>query len=273
MSEHDDNDILDDDNEIDDINEEEEKDKELDIAPDLPDATKETEVDQEDIGIDEEINDIFREKDDINKMTFVDAYVKYSGQLVICITGLSGSGKTKLAHDMARDLKLYYINAHNYGVENNEKIILTKKDEEGKIVDSLEVINYDTDKAFDWDKLNDDINKRKSIGVIVTGIGLPTDKIKSQVDFHIHLKISKQLCMELRRKYIMEHKKKFPKEVIMIEKGLDSQLLNRFTYPYYLDLRGRSKIDAWISVDETKEVYDKAFDLLMDFFEKYLRKI
>lgn len=242
-------------------------------ATELPDKINETVTDQEDIAIDQEINNKYREKHDINKMTYVDAFVKYRGQLIICISGLSGSGKTKLAHDIAQDLKLYYINAHNFGSGNYQTIQLTKKDDKGDIIDSIEVPNYDTDSAIDWDKLNEEVNKKKEIGVVVTGTGFPIDLCKFEIDYHIHLKISKQLCLELRKEYVMSHKDKFPLEVKIINKHLDSQLMNRYTYPYYMDLRNRSKIDTWINTDDTKEVYDEAFKILMNFFEKYLRNI
>ncbi len=208
-------------------------------------------------------------------MNYVDAYIKFRGQLVILVSGLSSSGKTKLAKNISRDFKIRFLNAHNYLISGYSNTIeLIKKDDKDNIVESIKTINYDTDDAIDWKRLNIDIEKHKKFGVIVTGIGFPSEHITVHIDYHLHLKLSKQNCLERRKKYIVEHKEKFPIENKIIEKKLDQFQMNKYTYPYYLDVRNRSKIDVWINVDDLTEqlIYDKAFDLLIQFFEHYLRK-
>jgi len=70
----------------------------------------------------------------------VDAYIKFKGQLIIFISGLSGCGKTKVARKISRDLNLQLIEQFNYYKhDHDEKVTLSN----GKTV-----VNWSTDKAI-----------------------------------------------------------------------------------------------------------------------------
>ena len=43
-------------------------------------------------------------------MNILEAYIKYNGQLIIFISGLTGCGKTKLAKKLAFDYKCKILN-------------------------------------------------------------------------------------------------------------------------------------------------------------------
>lgn len=47
-------------------------------------------------------------------MNVVEAYIKFRGQLVVLVSGLSGSGKTEIARNIERDFKLKFINLNDY---------------------------------------------------------------------------------------------------------------------------------------------------------------
>ena len=92
-------------------------------------------------------------------MNIVEAYLKYIGELVIIISGLSGSGKTTIAKLIERDFKLKLVNLDNFtNEEYNEKVTLPS---------GLTVIDWDNVDAFDWDKLNAEVAKNKQNGVII----------------------------------------------------------------------------------------------------------
>ena len=128
-------------------------------------------------------------------MNIVEKYIDINKQFIILISGLPGCGKQELGKFIARDFGFELLDTYNYYKKKyDEKIVLV--DEENN---ELELINWYTDDAINWDKLNDDIDKFKKNGVVVIGVSLPKSKIISNVDFHIHLNISKQKSIEKSR--------------------------------------------------------------------------
>lgn len=190
----------------------------------------------------------------------VEAYKEFNGQLIILISGLSGSGKTALGENISRDFKLKLLDANKFYKPNF--------DEKVKLSNEKVVVNYDTDNATDWEKLNDEINSLKKDGVVVTGSAFPTDKINFKADYHIHLKISKQELKNNRMAHIEKHK----------DEGFDPETeslrINSLTYPYYLDVMKRMKFDKFIDVTDMEDdvVYDIVFDEVIKFINNNVYK-
>lgn len=164
----------------------------------------------------------------------VEVYKDQNGQLIILISGLSGSKKSELGGDIGRDFKIKILDTKEFIKKDySNKIELPN----GKII-----VNYDTDDAFNWSLMNNKINELKKEGVVVVGNVFPTDKLEFKPDYHIHLKVSKQDLKQKRLEYIEKHK----------DKGFDEETeilrLNMYTYPYYLDTLKRMKMDKFIDV-------------------------
>ena len=87
-------------------------------------------------------------------MNIVEAYIKFNGQLIIIISGLSGSGKSKLAKYICNDFKLKIINQNDYLINKN----------------SNNIENLYNENNIDWNKFNDEINNNKSDGIIIIGL-------------------------------------------------------------------------------------------------------
>lgn len=196
----------------------------------------------------------------------VQAYIDIKGQLLIFITGISGCGKIQLAKNIARDFKLKIIDQFYYHKKDyNQKILLPN----GK-----QIKNWYSDDATDWDKLNSDINKFKSKGLIVIGSSLPDKKIEAKKDYHIHLNISKQICMEKRREFISKNKNKYPKEYLQINSPEEKLKMNQLIYPYFLKSTSESQINKFININDLSDsqIYDKSFQYLIDFIKKELHQ-
>ena len=181
----------------------------------------------------------------------VDAYKEFNGQLIILISGLSGSGKSELGKDICRDFKIKCLDLRKF---YNEKFDVKVKLSNEKIV-----VNYDNDDAINWSKLSDEVNKMKKDGVLVVGNVFPIEKLEFKTDFHIHLKISKQEIKQKILDYIDKHK----------EKNFDAETetlrFNTITYPYYLDSLKRMKMTKFMDVTgfTNDKIYDDVFDILI----------
>ncbi|AYV76915.1 MAG: uridine kinase [Barrevirus sp.] len=200
-------------------------------------------------------------------MNIVEAYIKFKGQLIIFISGLYACGKLKLAKKIQRDFGLTLLNQYDYYKKDyNEKI---------KIGDNQDtLINWYTDDAIDWLTLNNDIEKYKKDGVIVVGFSLPQSRINKDihVDYHIHLNIKKQECMEKRKQFLEKHKDKYKEEYGIINTPLEKLIMNKLIFPYYLESVKKSKINKFINVTGLSDdkIYDLAFDSIISFIESYL---
>lgn len=199
-------------------------------------------------------------------MNIIEAYIKFNGQFLILLSGLSGCGKTSIAKSLKKALNIEMIDQINYYKKDFDNMVT--------LPDGVEVVNLSTDDAYDWDLLNEDINKYKSKGLLVTGSALPEDKIKSHVDFHVHLTISKKECLERRQKYLEKHKDKYPEEYKLIDSVTEKLKINQLIFPYYLDVTKRSKINKFININEIQgddDITDIVFDNIISFVQEYIK--
>jgi hypothetical protein len=212
-----------------------------------------------------------------DKLTVIDAYIRERGQLIILISGLSATNKTKIARTMKIDFNIKMINEDKYYKKDySEETELILRDNEGTITDSMKIINYDNDESIDWDALNKDVESNKKFGLVVCGMAFPTDKLTFVPDLHIHIKISKQNCLERRREFILEHKddEKLKKEYDIVKRNLDTYKMNKITYPYYMDMINRSTISRFINGNDLdyNKLYDISFETVIEFVKKYLKQ-
>ena len=197
-------------------------------------------------------------------MNIVEAYIKFNGQLVVLISGLPGCGKTGLGKSVARDFKIKLIDQYSY----------YKKDYDNKttLPDNTTIVNWYTDDAIDWDKFNEDINAEKKSGVVVIGVSLPEDKLSFHPDTHIHLKISKQQCLEKRKVYLENNKDEYPEEYELLHTPAEKLKMNLLIFPYYLETIKKEKINKFININEIEDdkIYDEVFDYLINLIQNYL---
>lgn len=205
-------------------------------------------------------------------MNIVEAYIKFRGQLVILVTGISGSGISHLAKNISSDLK---INSLSYA-----KFCKPDYNEKVKLPDGSEITNWDTDDTIDWDKFNAEINQLKSKGVVAYNQSFPVDRLDPnlQVDAQIQIRLSKQNLFARRQKYIQDH----PEECKDIaNRNQELLIFNRYTFPYYLQTSETNRITKNINANEfvnlpeqeyDDKLADEAFDYLMNIINKWLER-
>lgn len=209
-------------------------------------------------------------------MNIVEAYIKFRGQMIILISGMSGSGITTLSKRISKDFKIDFINSAKYQVENfatDEKNLIT-------LQDGTTFVNWDSDELIDWGKLNGDIKKyvNNKKGVVVCGQSFPKDKMDPEIvyDTHIHVKLTKQNLMTLRHAYIERHKDKFAD--LYQQKGTPNELFifNKYTFPYYLETASNAKITHFINGNDlmgptyAEGLYNQTFDYLIQMISQWL---
>jgi adenylate kinase family enzyme len=229
-------------------------------------------------------------------MNIVEAYIKLKGRLVILISGMSGSGKSKVAKEISRDFKIENINANKFCRNDyNVKVPLPFVSNVDNAVPKRanvgdEIINWDTDDIYDWDSLNKEIVDRSSKGVVVSAIFFPKDKLKAEFDFHLHIKLGKQNLFKRRVEYLDEHNEDCRKQDRNLDKDVELAIFNKYTFPYYMEQPQRTAtITKFINANEFMtdasgtmrrvddiektyhdKLYDDAFDYLMSQIQKYL---
>lgn len=212
-------------------------------------------------------------------MNIVEAYIKFSGQLIILISGLSGSGKCKLAKNiqndfnnkkMTKDFNCKLINLDDYCLKENHKNVTLNVDDI-----SIQVKDWDHIDVYDWNKFNDSVNKVKDSGVIICGTYFPTNKLNFSVDVHLHVKISKQKLIENRLSYIKKHLNDCPELEKIDDQKIITLIINKITYPHYLEYLGISKIDKFLNATEldTETIINESFKYLMFYIQKYLNDL
>lgn len=202
--------------------------------------------------------------DDIN---IVEAYKRFNKQLIILISGMSGSGKSKLAENISRDFDLEIINQKDYYKKShNEKFTY---------FDGTETVNWYTNDAYNWTDFNDDVNNMKSRGVIVVGIAFPTQYLNFKPDFHITVSVKKAVLLERMEKLMEQNKEKYPDKYDDMTSGRMKQMFNKLSYPYYLKSLEESVVNKFINASEMTDdqIYDNAFDYLIAEIEKRVYKL
>jgi uridine kinase len=194
-------------------------------------------------------------------MNIVEAYIKFNGELIILISGLSGSGKTKIAKNIERDFKISMIDAEMYCKKDFNKKV--------ELPGGNEVIDWDDIESFDWQTINKLANDSKSKGIVICAPYFTTDVLTILPSFHVHIKIQKQSLIEARKIYVEENKEKCKDFG-----GLEGVIVNQITYPHYLEYLKTSKIDKFInSKDMTlDQIYDETTNFLFFKIEQYLEE-
>lgn len=200
-------------------------------------------------------------------MNIVDAYKKFNKQLIILVSGMSGSGKTKLAKNISEDFNLEVIKQSDF-YKNPYSNDFT-------LSDGSTTTNWYTYDAYDWDNFNKVINDKKSNGIIVTGLVFPTKFLDFKPDFTLSLSVKKAVLFEKMEKILEQNKDIYPEKYDDFKDGKTKYIFNKLSFPFFLSSVEDSVINKFINVNEMNDdqIYDMAFDYIIPEIEKRVYKL
>jgi hypothetical protein len=199
--------------------------------------------------------------------TIVEAYVEKKDGLIILISGMSGSGKTKLGKEIAKLFKLEFLNSAKFCKKDYDNKVTFKIPNSDK---NFELINMDSDDIIDWDKFNEEVSDKKKKGIIISGVSFPKDKINFTPDFHVHIKLNKQNLIKKRQQFVEDHEEDCKNFDTIKNSFIELYIINHYTYPYYLTITQNSVINKFINANElielsNDEYYEKIVDQCFDY--------
>lgn len=192
------------------------------------------------------------------QVNILEAYIKKNKQFIVLILGMPCTNKSKVAKELVIDLGLPIININDYLIE--DKFI----DQE---VDGVNFKLYEHPDNYDWEKLDQDVGKLKSKGLILYGNYLDISKIKFEVDFTFFLNMNTNLC-----KTILIKKKLLPYE--SDDEKVKIYFAKVFN-PIYDEIKEKIKINKFFNIKEQttfEETYNDIFDTLMELITSKLKK-
>ncbi len=170
---------------------------------------------------------------------------------------MSGTNKSEIAEEISKILKCEHINQNNFLDINFGEIIE---------IENKKIKIWDSDEAIKWDSFNEKINEKineKNI-IVISGISFNKDKINFKNDYHLHLKLSKQILLEKRNDFIERHS-----QYENIDEDTRKMIFNKYTYPYYLKTTENEVINKFLNINEMNknEIINQTFNLIMTFIE------
>lgn len=191
-------------------------------------------------------------------VNIVEKYIQNKDQLIILISGFSGSGKTLLAKNIERDFKLNFLNLNDFYKKDYVNIV--------DLGNNIKVNDWDNSDAIDWDSFNSKVKELKN--VVVSGFGFPNDLINFKPDFHIYLRISKQKLIENRHKFLEENEDNPLNEIK--DSRTELLILNNLSYKHYME--NKEKSTYTLNMDVTEKTPDTTYDEIFNYIIKEIEK-
>ena len=191
-------------------------------------------------------------------MTIIEAYIKFNGQLVILLSGMSGSGVSKISREIAQTLKLDTIAVKDYIDKSYSETITIPDNLKSQNDNSQhEIINWDSDDIYDFKNLNNAINEKKNKGVIIYGQLFSRENIDADIDIQIIIKLSKPNLYEKRQKFIQSHNIK----PAFSNPEINKYIFNKYTYTYFVDVTKDITYAKFINANQIIEKINEKYKL------------
>lgn len=196
----------------------------------------------------------------MSSLTVLEAYFKVYSQFILAISGLSGCNKKGVAQELSKHFNAKLIDQYDYYKKDYQEVITVS----GK-GNSVDIINWDTDEAVDWEKFNKDVNKFAKISnVVILAFNLKTNLIDFNVDFHVYLNMNKSDCIKKRIKKLEKNKGGETDDHNLLNNNLFETKMFNITFPFNEAIVKEMKINKFIKISElkTKEIADIIWELV-----------
>lgn len=207
-------------------------------------------------------------------MNIVEAYKIFNNKLIILISGLLGSNKSKIAQQLSKDLNISYINQKNHIKKDyNEQVSISYNNENNQVITAT-VPNMDSDDLIDFDSFNEQVLKHSNNGCVVSCLSAPSNKIKFKPDIHIHIKIPKDLYTKKRHDFLTKNKDTNAYFYDIINTNLEKAIIKKLVFPYYYKTIKDSEITKLFNIELDKYnetvLYDDIWNFIIDFIQKFI---
>jgi len=197
-------------------------------------------------------------------ITVLDAYYKVYGQFILAISGLSGCNKRSVARELSKYINAKLIDQYDYYKQNFSEIItISGKD------NSIDIVNWDSDDAIDWDKFNKDvIEYSKTSKVIILSVNLKTSLIKFNVDYNVYLNVNKSDCVKKRLKILEKSTDEDSDDRKLFKNNLFETKMYNVTFPYNEKTIKETKINKFIKISDMNA--ETIADVIWELVKNYL---
>jgi hypothetical protein len=175
-------------------------------------------------------------------------YIEQNGQLLIFVTGLSGSQQNFFASELGKNFDLNVIQLKNYQNKENK------------------------DNIIDFNKLNEDIDEKKKTGLIVSGFPVSISKLNHKIDIYITLSINKTKYVEYKK---LQNKNNNNNDRSISR--LEEDIINHYykTIEIYTTIMEPIKVDKFINLNKyenNEEIYSEIFNTIVNIINKNIYK-
>lgn len=199
-------------------------------------------------------------------ITVLDAYFKVHGQFILALSGISGCNKKKVAVELSKYFNAKLIDQFDYYKKNYQEIItISSKDRSN----SIDIINWDTDDAVDWEKFNADvINFSATSKVVILGFNLKPTLLQFNIDYHVFLNVNKRDCIKKRIKALEKLEDKVSDDFKLNEAGLFETKMYNVTFPYVDEIIKEMKINKFVKTADMS--VETIAEIIWELVKNYL---
>jgi cytidylate kinase len=175
-------------------------------------------------------------------------YISNKGRLLICISGMSGAGKSYHSEKLAKTMQLGHLDQDAYFRPDDAMPLVELSD------GSSPYPNWDCKEALDLDGMNSRISILAPAGLIFSGFACRDAWIDTPIDLQIHLDISVETCIQRRKERHVDP----PQYAEIVPREL--------VYPFHIETRSHSRCDVVIDANEKSPETFRAIVAAVDSF-------
>ena len=151
-------------------------------------------------------------------MNIIEAYTILRNRLIIVLVGIPGCGITKTAGHLSKRIQLPIINQSDYYKKDFSNMM--------QVSDNLNINNWDSPNAIEWEEFNKDVIEDGSDGIIVVMHNITKEFLQFEPDVCIQLTISDDICIGQKKSILKKENPTISNKIVRL-------IFNNITLPEY----------------------------------------